>query len=66
MSIVLSTEIGLERRIYTSDDMPLSVGGADCHLALPGLSAAGAIAFLGHDREELFIQPAEDTSAEVL
>jgi formylglycine-generating enzyme required for sulfatase activity len=60
MSFVLSVEIGDERRVYTSDDMPLSVGGADCHLALPGLSDEGPVAFLGHDRGELFIQPHEE------
>ena len=65
MSIVFSVEIGNERRVYTSDDMPLSVGGAACHLALPGLSDEGPIAYLGQDRGELFIQPAEDPSAEV-
>jgi len=62
MSIVLSVEIGSERRAYTSDDMPLSVGGAACHLVLPGFSDVSPAAFLGHDRGELFIQPAEDRS----
>jgi len=62
MSIVLSAEIGNERRVYTADDMPLSVGGAACHLTLPGLSDEGPVAFLGHDRGELFIQPAEERS----
>ena len=64
MSIVLSAEIGSKRRVYTSEDMPLSVGGAACHLALAGLSDDGPVAFLGHDRGELFIQPAEHPSAE--
>jgi len=64
MSIVLSTEIGSECRVYTSDDMPLSVGGAACHLALAGLTDDGPVAFLGHDRGELFIQPGADPSAE--
>lgn len=63
MSIVLSAEIGRKRRVYTSDDMPLSVGGAACHLALAGLSDDGPVAFLGHDRGELFIQPADHHSA---
>ncbi len=62
MSIVFSFEIGTERRVYTSDDMPLSLGGAACHLALPGLSEEGPVAFLGHDGGELFIQPSEDRS----
>jgi len=64
MSFVLSAEIGNERRIYTSGDLPLSVGGAACHIVLPGLSGDGPVAFLGHDRGELFIQPAEVPSAE--
>ena len=64
MSIVLSAEIGNARRTYTSDDMPLSLGGAACHLALPGFAKDGAVAFLGHDRGELFIQPAEDQAGE--
>ena len=64
MSIVLSTEIGIECRVYTSDDMPLSVGCAACHLALAGLTDDGPVAFLGHDRGELFIQPGADPSAE--
>jgi formylglycine-generating enzyme required for sulfatase activity len=62
MSIVFSVEIGNERRVYTADDLPLSLGGAACHLALPGLSDEGPVAFLGHDRGELFIQPSEDRS----
>ena len=62
MSIVLSVEIGSERRVYAPDDLPLSVGGAACHLALADLSDDGPVAFLGHDRGELFIQPAEDRS----
>jgi formylglycine-generating enzyme required for sulfatase activity len=64
MSIVVSAEIGGERRVYTAEDMPLSIGGAACHLALANLSDDGPVAFLGHDRGELFIQPAEDRSAE--
>jgi len=62
MSVVLSVEIGNERRVYSSDDMPLSVGGTACHLAVAGLSDGGPVAFLGHDRGELFIQPAEERS----
>ncbi len=56
MSIVVSAEIGGERRVYTAEDMPLSIGGAACHLALANLSDDGPVAFLGHDRGELFIQ----------
>jgi formylglycine-generating enzyme required for sulfatase activity len=65
MTLVLSVEIGGERRVYTADDLPLSVGGAACHLALAGLSDDGPVAFLGHDRGELFIQPAEDLPTEL-
>jgi hypothetical protein len=65
MSIVISVEIGNERRVYTADDLPLSVGGESCHLALTDLSDDGPVAYLGHDRGELFIQPAEDRSSEV-
>jgi formylglycine-generating enzyme required for sulfatase activity len=64
MSIVISVEIGGERRVYTADDLPLSVGGVSCHLALTDLTGEGPVAFLGHDRGELFIQPAEDRSSE--
>ena len=63
MNIVVSAEIGKERRVYTADDMPLSIGGAACHLVLADLSDEGPVAFLGHDRGELFIQPAEDRPA---
>jgi formylglycine-generating enzyme required for sulfatase activity len=64
MSIGISVEIGSERRVYTADDLPLSVGGASCHLALTDLTDKGPAAFLGHDRGELFIQPADDRSRE--
>jgi formylglycine-generating enzyme required for sulfatase activity len=63
MSIVITAEIGNERRVYTSDDLPLSVGGAACHISLDGLSDDGPVAYLGHDRGELFIQPSDERSA---
>jgi biopolymer transport protein ExbD len=65
MSITLTTEIGNERRVYTADDLPLSVGGKACHLALHGLPDNGPLAFLGHDRGELFIQPSDERSSAV-
>ncbi|MCW8984481.1 MAG: PEGA domain-containing protein, partial [Thermoanaerobaculales bacterium] len=65
MSIVISVEIGSKRRVYTAEDLPLSVGGASCHLALTEPPDDGAVAYLGHDRGELFIQAAEDRSSEV-
>ena len=66
MSIVVTVEIGSERRAYTADDLPLSVGGDACHLALPGLPDDGPVAYLGHDRGELFIQPSEERAAAAL
>jgi formylglycine-generating enzyme required for sulfatase activity len=59
MSTVISIEIGGERRVYTTDDLPLSVGGTACHVALAGLADDGPVAYLGHDQGELFVQPAE-------
>jgi formylglycine-generating enzyme required for sulfatase activity len=47
------------RRLYETDDLPVSLGGASCHVALPDLGDDGAVAYLGHDGGELFIQPAE-------
>ena len=66
MSTVISVEIGDERHVYTEDDLPLSVGGRDCHLGLTGLAGDGPLAYLGHDRGELFIQPAENGVTEAL
>jgi formylglycine-generating enzyme required for sulfatase activity len=63
MSIVLSVEIGRDRRVYTSDDLPLSVGGKSCHLVLSGISSDRAVAYLGHERGELFIQPTDERSS---
>jgi formylglycine-generating enzyme required for sulfatase activity len=63
MSMVITAEIGNERRVYSGDDLPLSVGGTACHLALPGLPEEGPLAYLGHDRGELFIQPSDQGSA---
>jgi formylglycine-generating enzyme required for sulfatase activity len=60
MSIVLTIEIGEERHVYSSEDLPLSVGGAACHVVLPGLSDDGPVAYLGQEAGELFIQPAEN------
>jgi formylglycine-generating enzyme required for sulfatase activity len=60
MSIVVAVIIGAERHVFAAEDLPLSVGGADCHIALPGLSDDGPMAYLGHDRGEVFIQPAEE------
>ena len=60
MSIVVAVEIGNERHVFSAEDLPLSVGGAACHVSLPGLSDEGPVAYLGHDRGELFIQPAEN------
>jgi formylglycine-generating enzyme required for sulfatase activity len=63
VSIVITAEIGSLRRIYGVDDLPLSVGGAACHLALHGLPDGGPMAYLGQDRGELFIQPSDEASA---
>jgi len=63
MSIVLTAEIGNDRRVYASEELPLSVGGAACHLALDGLPNDGPVAYLGHDHGELFIQPSDEGSA---
>jgi len=60
MSIVVAVEIGNERHVFSAEDLPLSVGGAACHVSLPGLPDEGPVAYLGHDRGELFIQPAEN------
>jgi len=65
MSLVISVEIGSGRRVFTAGDLPLSVGGASCHLALTEIPDDGAVAYLGHDRGELFIQPAENRSRAV-
>ena len=56
MSIIITVEVGSEHRVYTAD-------GDACHLALSGLPGDGPVAYLGHDRGELFIQPSEERSA---
>jgi len=60
MSIVVAVIIGGERHVFAAEDLPLSVGGGVCHVALPGLADDGPAAYLGHDRDEVFIQPAEE------
>jgi len=60
MSKVVTIEIEGKRHVCSAEDLPLSVGGAACHVALPGLESDGPVAYLGHDRGELFIQPSED------
>ncbi len=62
MSIVVAVIIGAERHVFAAEDLPLSVGGGACHIALPGLSDDGPVAYLGHDRGEVFIQPAEESA----
>ncbi len=56
---MITIEIGRDRRVYSAEDLPLSVGGAGCHVALPSLDNDEPVAYLGHDHEQLFIQPAE-------
>ncbi|MBD3853156.1 MAG: SUMF1/EgtB/PvdO family nonheme iron enzyme [Acidobacteria bacterium] len=63
MSILLTIEVGEERHVYSSEDLPLSVGGTACHVVLPGLSDDGPVAYLGQEGGELFIQPAENVVA---
>jgi len=59
MTIALTVEIDGARRLFAAGDFPLSMGGAACHVALPGLTDEGPVAYLGHDQGDLFIQPAE-------
>jgi len=63
MSIVVTIEVGEERHVYSGEDLPLSVGGAVCHVVLPGLEDDGPVAYLGKEGGELFIQPSEDVVA---
>ena len=60
MSILVTIEVGKERHVYSGEDLPLSVGGAACHVVLPGIEDDGPVAYLGQERGELFIQPSED------
>jgi formylglycine-generating enzyme required for sulfatase activity len=60
MSNVVTVEIGERRQAFAADDLPLSIGGSGCHIALPDFNREGPVAYLGHDREELFVQPATD------
>ena len=60
MSNVVTVEIGERRQVFAADDLPLSIGGSGCHIALPDFNREGPVAYLGHDREELFVQPATD------
>jgi len=66
MSIVVAVVIGAEHHVFAAEDLPLSVGGAYCHIALPGLTDDGPEAYLGHDRGEVFIQPAEEGATTTL
>ncbi len=63
MNILVTSEIGGRRHVYAEDDLPLSVGGASCHVALPGLADESTVAYLGHEDGEPFIQPAEKIPA---
>lgn len=56
---MITIEAGKDRRVYSADDLPLSLGGAACHVALAGLDSDEPIAYLGHDHGQLFIQPVE-------
>ena len=62
MSLVVTVETGSGRRVYSADDLPLSVGGTACHVTLHDLPDTGPLAYLGHDRGELFIQPSDEPS----
>ena len=53
---------GRERRVFVADDLPLSVGGATCHVPVPGLESENPVAYLGHERGDIFIQPAAGES----
>jgi formylglycine-generating enzyme required for sulfatase activity len=55
----ISVVSGQERRVFVADDLPLSVGGAACHVPLPGHESEDPVAYLGHERGDVFIQPAE-------
>jgi formylglycine-generating enzyme required for sulfatase activity len=53
---------GRQRRLFAEDELPLSVGGAACHVSLQGLGSENPVAFLGHELGDIFIQPAESGS----
>ena len=65
MSVTVEVEIRGKRRVWAAQDLPLSVGGASCHLALPELAAESVAAFLGEDADELFIQPCRDAGVPI-
>jgi len=50
---------GQKRRLFVEEELPLSVGGAACHVPVPGLESEDPVAYLGHERGDVFIQPAE-------
>jgi formylglycine-generating enzyme required for sulfatase activity len=50
---------GQDRRLFVEDELPLSLGGAACHVPVPGLESEDPVAYLGHELGDVFIQPAE-------
>jgi formylglycine-generating enzyme required for sulfatase activity len=63
MSTRIEVEIGDRRRVFTTDDLPLSVGDRSCHVVLPGMVGEGPVAYLGHDRGDIFVQPSQSPTA---
>jgi len=55
----ISVVRGHQRRLFAEDELPFSVGGAACHVSLPGLGSEDPVAFFGHELGDIFIQPAE-------
>ena len=50
------------RRIFAADDLPLSIGGATCHVAVPDSPDEGPVAYLGRDGSDFFIQPSDEAA----
>ena len=60
--ITATAEIEGRRQVFDEGDFPLSVGGPMSHISLPGTDDDSHIAFIGRDHDDLFIQPAEQSS----
>ena len=51
---------GQRRRVFSAEDLPLSIGGTECHIAVTGLEDEEIVGYLGLDGNDFFVQPTSE------
>ncbi len=50
-----------QRKTYVADDLPLSIGGEGSNVVLSSIQSASAVAFVGQENGDLFLQAADSS-----